>query len=133
MALNCCMASLWRKYNALITLGIGCLNLLFSNHMQKCSLVKNGYLIEEIEKQPPSSAFFYQNVPSVNPITIDNETLADIFVKKGLIEQSGKLSFNTEQRLAVYDYVVAEAKKANQRNNVDLEDLMIDFEKKDDK
>ncbi|GIY51601.1 hypothetical protein CDAR_365221 [Caerostris darwini] len=118
-----------------------------SNHMQKCSLVKNDYLIEEIGKQPPSSAFFYQNVPSVNPVTIDKETLTNILVEKGLIEKKPldempdvpktsdrwEVDFNPEQRLAVYDYVVEEAKKANQRNNVDLEDLMIDFEKKDDK
>lgn len=37
-----------------------------------------------------------------------------------------------EQRLAVYDYVVEEAKSSNKPKNVTLEDLMFDFEKKNE-
>lgn len=37
-----------------------------------------------------------------------------------------------EQRLAVYDYIINAAKTVEKPKNVTLEDLMIDFEKKEE-
>ncbi|GFT60848.1 hypothetical protein TNCV_3615812 [Trichonephila clavipes] len=188
-----------------------------SPHIKACSWVKDGYLKEEVEKQPPDSEFFYKNAPSVIPITIDKETQANILIENGLIEKisnrkgknavqarkkltdvygegvltvrqcqnwfakfrsgnfdvedaprSGRpeadkdaikalvdanrlitqpldempdvpktvdgstLDLNLEQRLAIYDHIIKEAKKNNASESVTLEDLMFDFEKKKD-
>lgn len=39
--------------------------------------------------------------------------------------------FSPEQRLAVYDFIIESAKAAEKPKNVSLQDLLIDFEKKD--
>ncbi|GFS51772.1 hypothetical protein NPIL_417341 [Nephila pilipes] len=117
-----------------------------SHHIKKCSWVKDGYLKEEIEKEVPDSEFFYQQAPSVVPITIDKETQANILIENGLIEKKpldempdvpktidrSMVDLNLEQRLAIYDYVIKEAKKDKTSESVTLEDLMFDFEKKSD-
>ncbi|GFT60850.1 hypothetical protein TNCV_3615811 [Trichonephila clavipes] len=117
-----------------------------SPHIKACSWVKDGYLKEEVEKQPPDSEFFYKNAPSVIPITIDKETQANILIENGLIEKKpldempdvpktvdgSTLDLNLEQRLAIYDHIIKEAKKNNASESVTLEDLMFDFEKKKD-
>ncbi|GFQ91150.1 hypothetical protein TNCT_453142 [Trichonephila clavata] len=117
-----------------------------SSHIEACSWVKNGYLKEEVEKQPPDSGFFYKKAPSVVPIIIDKETQANILIENGLIEKKpldempdvpktvdcSMVDLNLEQRLAIYDHIIKEAKKANTSESVTLEDLMFDFEKKND-
>ncbi|KAF8767112.1 U11/U12 small nuclear ribonucleoprotein 48 like protein [Argiope bruennichi] len=151
------------------------------HHTELCALVKDGYLKEEMEKQPPNSTFFYQQAPSVVSITLDKETQASILMEKGLIEQISSryktdglvlyrtifvssfnkyilftvilnvifqpldempdvpktvdrwtVELNPEQRLAEYDYIIAKAKAINKAENDTLEDLMFDFEKKND-
>ncbi|KAF8767111.1 U11/U12 small nuclear ribonucleoprotein 48 like protein [Argiope bruennichi] len=116
------------------------------HHTELCALVKDGYLKEEMEKQPPNSTFFYQQAPSVVSITLDKETQASILMEKGLIEQKPldempdvpktvdrwTVELNPEQRLAEYDYIIAKAKAINKAENDTLEDLMFDFEKKND-
>ncbi|GFS39901.1 hypothetical protein TNIN_163121 [Trichonephila inaurata madagascariensis] len=117
-----------------------------SPHIKACSWVKDGYLKEEVEKQPPDSEFFYKTAPSVIPITIDKETQANILIENGLIEKKlldempdvpktvdgSRVDLNLEQRLAIYDHIIKEAKKNNASESVTLEDLMFDFEKKED-
>ncbi|CAL1278222.1 unnamed protein product [Larinioides sclopetarius] len=58
-----------------------------SNHIELCAWVKDGYLKEEMEKQPPSSTYFYQKTPSVFSLIIDKEIQANILIEKGLIEK----------------------------------------------
>lgn len=43
------------------------------------------------------------------------------------------VEFTPQERIAVYDYVVSKTKEARNSSEVKVEDLLFDFEKKDDK
>lgn len=40
--------------------------------------------------------------------------------------------FNAAQKLAIYDYIINASKAVEKPKNVNLEDLMIDFERKEE-
>ncbi|KAG8195332.1 hypothetical protein JTE90_001353 [Oedothorax gibbosus] len=115
-------------------------------HIEMCTWVKEGYLKEEKDKHPPSSRGFYQPSSSVASIIVGKETQAKILTEKGLVQQNAmdeipdlpktmdrwSIELTSDQRLAVYDYVVEKFKSSHKTTNVTLEDLMIDFEMKND-
>lgn len=113
-----------------------------SHHKEICELIKDGYQKEELEIQPPDSEFFYKKSSNVIPFVIDQPTLKTILpnsgfslggVSKNVPKTVDKwaVQFNPEQRLSVYDFIVNSCKTLEKSKNVTLEDLMIDFEKKD--
>uniref|UniRef100_A0A2L2YF04 U11/U12 small nuclear ribonucleoprotein n=1 Tax=Parasteatoda tepidariorum TaxID=114398 RepID=A0A2L2YF04_PARTP len=116
-------------------------------HREKCSWLKEGYVEDEFDKQLPDSDFFYQNAPSVVSVSVDKNKQLSVLMSKGLITYDKQnfenisnpktvdrwtTELNPEQRLAIYDHIVEEGKLVKQPTNVPLEDLMFDFETKND-
>lgn len=121
------------------------------SHIERCKWLKGGYTKEEMEKNPPSSSFCYPDSVSV---TLDKELLSKITSGiygsnsgfSGYVSGISKpprdvpktmdrfiVEFSPQERLAVYDYVVTKTKEATKSSEVAVDDLLLDFEKKDDK
>ncbi|XP_072042734.1 U11/U12 small nuclear ribonucleoprotein 48 kDa protein-like [Amphiura filiformis] len=105
-----------------------------SKHSEECQLVKEGYSRQE-QKEIPHNDWYYENAKNVTSILIDQSTQNQILSKvsgssgiKPVVRTMDRIEtdLNSQEKLAIYEYVVQKAKEAGHGSNVSLEDLAFD-------
>ncbi|XP_070533738.1 U11/U12 small nuclear ribonucleoprotein 48 kDa protein-like [Ptychodera flava] len=105
-------------------------------HIASCKWMEKGFSKEDVVKQLPSSHFYYKNSLSIVPVLIDQSTQSRIL--QPVSGSSGgdkavplnmdreRYELTSEERLAIYEYVVDMAKKTNKQSSISSSELAFD-------